>query len=146
MKQQVVRVLSTNYAGSHFLTLQLASHTRCISLGEVHQARRQGEGLIRLCHVCDSDEVCPVFRGIAGNGDINVYDRLLENLCVYAPDVQMLIDNSKKTRWASRFLEFAPYDRTSTLISYAGAKLMHWFPRLRRGKKRKAYYLCQRKI
>ena len=56
------------------------------------------------------------------------------------------MDNSKKTRWASRFLEFDTYDRTSTLISYTGANLMHWFPRLRRGNKRKAYYLCQGKI
>ena len=146
MKNQVVYVLSTNYAGSHFLALQLASHTRCISLGEAHWVRREKEDFTCLCHACDSDEICPAFRGIVGNGGIDVYDRLLENLCDHAPDVQTLIDNSKKTRWASRFLEFDTYDRTSTLISYTRAKLMHWFPRLRRGKKRKAYYLCQRKI
>lgn len=31
-------------------------------------------------------------------------------------------------------------------ISYTRAKLMQWFPRLRRGSKRKAYCLCQRKV
>ncbi len=40
----------------------------------------------------------------------------------------------------------AGHDRTSTFISYTRAKLMHWFPRLRHGSKRKAYYLCRRKI
>ena len=40
----------------------------------------------------------------------------------------------------------AGHDRTSTLISYAHAKLMLWFPRLRQGAKKKAYYLCRRKI
>lgn len=40
----------------------------------------------------------------------------------------------------------AGHDRTSTLISYSRAKLMQWFPCLRHGSKRKAYYLCRHKV
>lgn len=42
-KKQIVYILSTNYAGSHFLALMLASHSRCASVGEVHQLRKKDE-------------------------------------------------------------------------------------------------------
>jgi hypothetical protein len=111
MNKQIVFVLSTNYAGSHFLALQLSSHTRCTSLGEFHRFKRRGERRRQACSICDSDEQCPVFRGLADSPVAELYDRVFANIAEMDPGIVAGIDNSKKPAWAERFLDLDGYDR-----------------------------------
>ncbi len=100
MTKQIVYVLSTNYAGSHLLSLQLGSHSKVVSAGELLHRRRPGFG--DLCHRCDSDEVCPVYAGLQGRPVSTFYRRIFENLAAYDEQIETVVDNSKKIRWARR--------------------------------------------
>jgi hypothetical protein len=111
MDRQIVFVLSTNYAGSHFLTLQLGSHSRCTSIGELHHLRRKGTGRVKACRRCESDEACPLFSGLPELPISALYRKLFENLQRYDQNVNVVIDNSKKTRWASCFLDLPGYTK-----------------------------------
>ncbi|MEN8127696.1 MAG: hypothetical protein ABFR90_07805, partial [Planctomycetota bacterium] len=110
MDKQIVYILSTNYAGSHFLALQLGSHGRCASIGELHHFRRK-DTTKRMCHLCESDESCPVFSGIKEQSVENFYKTIFDNLDSYDSAVSTIIDNSKKVRWARRFIKPDGYTR-----------------------------------
>jgi hypothetical protein len=103
MERQIIYILSTDYAGSHFLALQLGSHSCCASIGEVHHLRRHRRSL-RGCLVCTSDDQCPVYRGVAGTPSRLLYHQISQNIASYWPDVSTLIDNSKTPQWAKKFL------------------------------------------
>lgn len=103
MTKQVVFVLSTNYAGSHFLALQLGSHSQCASIGELHHFRRN-DTRFKACFLCERDDRCPIFTGIHQEPIGRYYARVFENLAVFDGSVSTVIDNSKKVRWASRFV------------------------------------------
>ena len=128
MKKQIVFVLSTNYAGSHFLTLQLASHSRCISLGEFHRFKRRGARRRQACSICATDEQCPVFHGLADRPVLELYDRVFANIAELDPEIVTGIDNSKKPEWAARFLELSDrYDlRFIHLIRDPRALVRRW--------------------
>ncbi|MEM7385240.1 MAG: hypothetical protein AAF514_09875 [Verrucomicrobiota bacterium] len=102
-------MLSTNFAGSHFLALQLASHSRTLSIGEFHRLRRRGENRKENCYRCGADADCPVFRGLPGAPLPELYDRLFENLATFRPGLETVIDNSKKTEWAERYVGMPGY-------------------------------------
>lgn len=105
MPPQVVFLLSTSYGGSHFLALQLGSHSRCISIGEFHHFKyRDHEHPDKRCFACASDEDCPLFRGIAGAPVRQLYQHLFANVRESFPGVDTIIDNSKHPRWSRRFL------------------------------------------
>ncbi len=105
MSPQVVFVLSTSYAGSHFLTLQLGSHSRCISIGEFHHFKYdKAEYPKKECFRCASDEECPLFQGIGDTPIRHLYERLFANIRANFPGVDTIIDNSKHPRWSRRFL------------------------------------------
>lgn len=108
MDKQIVYILSTNYAGSHFLALQLGSHSRCASIGELHHFRRKNTPH-RACFVCPSDEDCPVFSNLRGTSVGNFYPTIFNNLEAFDPKIATVIDNSKKVRWASRFENMPGY-------------------------------------
>ena len=110
MAKQIVYILSTNYAGSHFLALQLGSHSRCASIGELHHFRRKNTPH-RACFACPADEECPVFSGLKGKAVKDFYSTIFSNLEVFDPKISAVIDNSKKVRWASRFLDTPGYTR-----------------------------------
>ena len=110
MDKQIVYILSTNYAGSHFLALQLGSHRRCASIGELHHFRRKNSPH-RACFMCDSDDVCPVFSGVKDKPVRKFYDAIFSNLAAYDSNISTVIDNSKKVRWARRFLKPDGYTR-----------------------------------
>lgn len=109
MERQIVFVLSTNYAGSHFLALQLATHSHCVSLGELHRYKRPASRRRESCSICDHDEVCPVFRGLGDVPVEQIYDRLFANLASLDAGITTGIDNSKKPEWAQRFLDLSGY-------------------------------------
>ena len=111
MDRQIVFVLSTNYAGSHFLTLQLGSHSRCASVGELRRFDSKGKRRFKICYRCGKDDQCPVFSGVRNLPAQAMFGKLFENLHDYAPEVHTIIDNSKNTRWASRFLDLSGYKK-----------------------------------
>ncbi|MEJ5260241.1 MAG: hypothetical protein WHS88_08640 [Anaerohalosphaeraceae bacterium] len=102
VQRQIVYILSTNYAGSHLLALQLGSHSRCRSVGELHHFRRK-DTRHRVCSMCASEELCPVLAGIRGRPAEKFYDIIFDNLSRSYPLVSTVVDNSKKVQWASRF-------------------------------------------
>lgn len=104
MDRQIVYVLSTNYAGSHFLALQLSSHSRCASVGEFHRYRRPAATRRQACSICSDDEHCPVYRGLDGVPLPQLFDRVFANVQGANPRVTTLVDNSKKPDWAGLFL------------------------------------------
>ncbi len=108
-KKQIVYILSTNYAGSHFLALMLASHSRCASIGEVHRFRRKVKRR-EVCLLCGSDDICPVFKGVSYEQLPRLYDIIFSNLQEFNPGIRTVIDNSKKTVWAKRFLNLRDYE------------------------------------
>ncbi|MBN2452579.1 MAG: hypothetical protein JXR77_19500 [Lentisphaeria bacterium] len=111
MGRQIVTVLSTNYAGSHFLALQLASHSRAVSLGELHRFKRSADRRRQACSICPDDASCPVFHGLEGVPLGALYDRVFANLEAMDPRIALAVDNSKKPEWARRFLDLEGYTR-----------------------------------
>ena len=128
MKRQIVFILSTNYAGSHFLALQLGSHSRCLSLGEFHRYRRSPGKMGRsACHICESDDVCPVFKGVYGAPPHELFGRVFGNLAGIDPQLSTVVDNSKKWDWAERFLGLDDCDlRFLHLIRDPRALVRRW--------------------
>jgi len=104
MQRQVVFILSTNYAGSHFLALQLGSHSRCASIGETHHVERPAHRRRPLCSHCDDDAGCPIYQGVLEAPVDRVFHKLFENVEACEPAVSTLIDNSKKFDWAAKFI------------------------------------------
>lgn len=103
--RQILHVQSTNYAGSHFLGLQLASHSACVSTGELHHIKRARAKRRQVCSFCPSDDQCPV---LAGTGDLpipQVYPQIFRNLTANFPGVSVAVDISKKHDWADQFLD-----------------------------------------
>ena len=111
MKNKIVHVLSTNYAGSHLLTLQLGSHTQCLSIGEFHHFRWKGQRRPKACYLCSDDSVCPVYQGLADSPLEQLYPKLFTNIKQYNPAISTVIDNSKKTRWIQRFFDMPNYEQ-----------------------------------
>ena len=105
MNRQIVYILSTNYAGSHFLALQLSSHSQCTSVGELHHFRWGPQIRPRACVHCETDKECPVLKGLDDVPVSCYYQKIFENLSAYDKQVTTLIENSKKPRWAVRFLK-----------------------------------------
>lgn len=108
MKKQIVFILSTNYAGSHLLALQLGSHSDCTSIGELHHLRKGGFKN-NLCYHCGSDDICPVLSGVKNLNVEDFHSRVFQNLARHNPNVRTIIENSKKTRWAKHFLQDSEY-------------------------------------
>jgi hypothetical protein len=105
MRKTIVYILSTNYAGSHFLSLLLGSHSRAMHLGEVHWLAKPR--LTGGCHLCGPKEFCPVFREIHPHNVDHMYDLL------FSPnaEIQALVDASKRLYWVERFLNNADYSK-----------------------------------
>ncbi len=103
--KKVVFILSSAYAGSHFLSLQLGSHTRIRHVGELRKLTKPNSKNEREVFMVKD----PVFDGIdASNIDL-VFSTLFERL---EPDVEVLVDASKKVDgWADRFLDDNEFDR-----------------------------------
>jgi hypothetical protein len=103
MKKTVVLILSTNYAGSHYLSLMLGSHSRAMHIGEIHRVREgRTVSLDRVCWLCRDKGFCPIFSDIAPKDVDRVYDIIFSRI---DPKVEVLIDNSKNARgWLERFL------------------------------------------
>jgi len=109
--KQIAYILSTNYAGSHFLGLQLGSHSQCASIGELHHFRRGLQKRPRACFRCELDSECPVLKGLDDVSISRYYSKIFENLADFDEKITTVIDNSKKVRWACRFVDMPGYTK-----------------------------------
>ncbi len=105
LKKTVVFILSSNYSGSHFLSLLIGSHSRAIHLGETRRlassaSRLAGEQVPRFCYVCGGQQQCSLFRGIEELPLEETYSHLFRRV---AAETSMLVDTSKKIEWAQQF-------------------------------------------
>lgn len=107
--KQIVYILSTNYAGSHLLSLCIGSHSRFQHIGEVKGLRNNKQHPGRqYCGICKGHENCPVLKGIGPKNIGDVYEIIFSNV---GPAVHGLVDTSKKTYWAKRFLSDERYEK-----------------------------------
>lgn len=99
MRKSVAYILSTNYAGSHYLSLLLGSNSRAMHIGEVCQLRRPvGEENLRECDLNRGS----VLADIGPDNIDRIYDIIFSRV---DPGIEVLIDTSKRIEgWADRFL------------------------------------------
>lgn len=124
--KQIVYILSSNFSGSHFLSLMIGSHSRLLHIGEIKWLEKVGKkGEKVLCAICGDNQSCPVFQGISPENIENVYETIFQNV---GPEVHGLVDASKKTRWAERFLGDQRYEiKVIHLIRDPRALVRRWF-------------------
>ena len=95
MKRTIVTILSTNFAGSHYLSLILGSHSHAMHIGEIHHLRRAHKREYP-CSVCADPKQCPLVRRVTPETIDRVYDIIFEN--VSNPAITTLVDTSKEVR------------------------------------------------
>jgi lambda repressor-like predicted transcriptional regulator len=101
--------MSSNYSGSHFLSLILGSHSNFEHIGEIKWLTKVGTKSSRaLCGLCGGHDACPVLSGVSNQNLANVYEDIFANV---GPEIVGLVDTSKKTSWAERFLEDHRYEK-----------------------------------
>ncbi len=106
MDKTVVHILSTNYSGSHFLSLLLGSHSCACHLGETRKAtvREDKPYPESDCWICDDPKNCPRVRGLKTVPVTAVYRKVFENLSADGLHPDLLVDNSKRVSWAQHFV------------------------------------------
>jgi hypothetical protein len=105
MRKTVVYILSTPYAGSHYLSLMLGSHSQAVHLGEVNHLLNEARGRQSREVEFANEEI---FNGIGPENISSLYDVLWQRL---DPSPPLLIDNSKKVAWARRFVARQDFGR-----------------------------------
>ena len=109
MKRTIVYILSSNYAGSHYLSLLLGSHSRAIHLGETKRLRDDRMHERRnVCYICEGKPSCVIFRDIGPHNINDIYDIISGRI---ESKTSVLIDTSKNTFWARRFLDNDRYEK-----------------------------------
>lgn len=106
--KKIVYILSSNYSGSHLLSLVIGSHTRFQHIGEVKGLRNDKHPERQFCGICDGHENCPVLGGVSTGNIDNIYDIIFSNI---DNDIEGLVDTSKKIFWAKRFLNDHRYEK-----------------------------------
>ena len=105
LKKKLIFILSSNYSGSHFLSLMLGSHSKGVHLGELKNVYKKGG--FDKCYVCQGGADCELFRGIDKQDKSSLYDFLFSRA---EEDVTFLVDASKKPRWFRDYLDIENYD------------------------------------
>jgi len=106
MQKTVVYILSTNYTGSHYLSLLLGSNSRAMHLGELKMLKRYtGEGSF------GSD--LRVTRGsvLEDIGPENIRDAYEIIFSRLPPEITVLVDASKTVRWVEQFLSDTRFEK-----------------------------------
>ena len=83
MRRQIAFILSTNYAGSHFASLMIGSHTAAVHAGEVCRLRKESLNKV-ICARCGSAAACPLFREIHPETIDRAFDLLFAAVAVIA--------------------------------------------------------------
>jgi hypothetical protein len=98
MKKTVVHILSTSYAGSHYLSLLLGSHSKALHVGELFQLKRTKGMMLKEVYFTSS----PIFEGIGPGNIRDVYDIIFSRV---DPQIEALVDTSKVLRgWTEMFV------------------------------------------
>jgi len=133
VKKTIVYVVSTNYAGSHYLSLMLGSHSRAAYLGEIRQYTL-GKTDERVCYRCKDTTRCPLFRDVDAHDIPQIYEGLSRNL---RDSADVLIDNSKLVSWARNFVGDDRYHKRYVhVIRDPRALARRWDLRHPRGRRR----------
>lgn len=105
-KTRVVVILALPHSGSHLLSQLLGAHSRCTSIGELHNydkfMHRSREGARNVTHNYADDEI---FSGLASTPVTQWHEQILASVRKLQPGVTTLIDNSKRTGWAKRHMK-----------------------------------------
>ncbi|WP_461518304.1 hypothetical protein [Porticoccus sp.] len=105
MKKKLVFILSSNYSGSHFLSLMLGSHTQGMHLGELKNVYKKGG--FDKCYVCKAGASCELFQGVSEHEKSRLFDFLFKRA---DEKINFLVDASKKPRWFKDFSKSNEYD------------------------------------
>lgn len=97
MQQKLVFILSSNYSGSHFLSLLLGSHSKALHLGETKNLIKGDVN----CYACGTLNNCALFKDINQLPSYELYTELFNRA---GEQINLLIDTSKKIKWASNFI------------------------------------------
>ena len=109
MKKTIVYILSTDYAGSHYVSLVLGSNSRTMHLGEVKRLKKPLGKQGVICTACRDKAPCPVMSGIGPDNLPSIYDIIFSRI---DPRKEALIDASKTIHgWADLFLANETYQR-----------------------------------
>jgi len=137
MKKTIVYILATDFAGSHYLSLMLGSHSRVMHLGEVKRlGTRKGSQRIKwICSACQDKGTCPILSGIGPHNVDAIYDIIFSRV---DPQIEVLVDNSKLIcGWVTRFLNDGKYDmKFIHLVRDPRALVRRWMmeaPGIKRG-------------
>ena len=137
MKKTIVYILATDFAGSHYLSLMLGSHSRVRHLGEVKRlgTRRGSRRIQWVCSACQTKGACPILGGIGPHNVDSLYDIIFSRV---DPQVEVLVDNSKLIQgWVTRFMDQGKYDlKFIHLIRDPRALVRRWLleaPGIKRG-------------
>jgi hypothetical protein len=104
-EKKIVYILSTGYAGSHFLSLLLGSHSKAMHLGELLVMKKPApEAGHRECNFDPGG----VLSNISPADVPQIYDIIFSRISL---EIKMLVDASKKTSWARRFLNDSTYEK-----------------------------------
>ncbi len=98
-KQTIVFILSSNYSGSHHLSLMLGSHSRSAHVGETKHLRKNSH---INCWICRDKPDCTLFAGINEGNIDSLFEILFSRIDT---NIDVLIDTSKKPEWATKFLK-----------------------------------------
>jgi hypothetical protein len=105
MRKTVAYVLSTPYAGSHYLSLMMGSNSRAIHVGELNLVRKEkAKKESRECIVNGIE----ILEGINAENCDRIHDIIFSRI---DPGIQVLVDNSKKVSWAELFLDHDAFDK-----------------------------------
>ena len=127
-KKKIVGILSTNFSGSHFLSLLLGSHSKIAHIGELkklkrHDAHRESKGPV--CYICDDSALCPVQANISPENISQAYRTIFNNF--NDPKLETLIDTSKKISWFNNFINNDEFEWTFIhLIRDPRAAIRRW--------------------
>ena len=123
--KKLIFILSSNYSGSHFLSLLLGSHSRGEHLGELKNIYKSFDAV--SCHICEELDNCRLYHDIKKFPKSELYKELFSRV---DGKVEFLVDISKKTEWYANFIPNAEYDiRLIHLVRDPRALARRWLIR-----------------
>lgn len=124
-KKTLLFILSSNYSGSHFLSLLLGSHSKAEHLGELKNMRKRQN--FSICYLCEDRSNCRLFDNIDKVDTENIYETLFSRV---DDSIEVLVDASKKPDWFANFLDEERYDiKAIHLIRDPRALARRWLMR-----------------
>ena len=98
---RVVVIIALPHSGSHLLSQLLGAHSRCVSIGELHNydkfLHRPGSGNVIANYTEDA-----LFAGLERAPESRWHELIMSNARQRYPQATTLIDNSKRVEWCRR--------------------------------------------